>query len=83
MAENVQGRSGGPSDVTPSSEAAAYRLKQAQQVAQSNGCGDEPAIVAAILLSMTAGAQIDAIDRAASRLEKALAAAAKSPVTST
>ena len=72
MAENVQGRTSGSSDVSPAGEAAAFRLKQAMQVAESSGYGREPAIVAAVLQAISAGAQIDAIERAAARLEKAL-----------
>lgn len=83
MAESAQARTGGLSDTTPAGDAAAFRLKQAVQVAEGNGYGDEPAIVAAILQSMTAGAQIDAIERAAVRLEKALSSSAKSQPTAT
>ena len=82
MAETIQGRTSGPSDVTPAGEAAAFRLKQALQVAESNGYGDEPAIIAAVLQAMTAGAQIDAIERAAARLEKALTSGSRSQPTS-
>ena len=82
MADKVPGRTSGTSDTTPASEAAAFRLKQAVQVAEGNGYGREPVIIAAVLQAMTAGAQIDAIEKAAARLERALTTGAKSQATS-
>jgi hypothetical protein len=81
MAENVQVRTGAISDVTPAGDAAAFKLKQALQVAEGNGFGNEPAIVAAIMQAMTANAQVDAIERAAARLEKALTSGTKGQPT--